>query len=331
MQKTTWQKWVKDAADPKRAGHFLDLLAASDAGRQLRKCSADQIQTLVALFSGSRALGELLVAHPDWLPELEPGRLKFPRQAQGFQREVEGWLKAKLAARDYSGALTELRLFKQREMLRIAARDLARLGDVVEITREISDVADVCLDAVCGICRQQFAEKFGQAYHQDAEGRWQPTEFCILGMGKLGGQELNYSSDVDLLFLYADEGEVGRVTPCAPTHGAAVNGGRETARPARSITNHQFFNKLAEAISNEVSRLTADGFLFRVDLRLRPEGDTGPLARSLESYENYYAQWGQIWERMMLIKARCVAGDAGLGDEFMNTVGTRRFLKDTPI
>ena len=163
MQKMMWQKWVKDAADPKRAGHFLDLLAATDAGPQLKKFSADQIRILVALFSGSRALGELLVANPGWLPVLEAGRLKFPRRAQGFQREVEGWLKPKLAARDYIGALAELRRFKQREMLRIAARDLARLGNVVEITREISDVADVCLNTVWRICRHQFFEKFGRA------------------------------------------------------------------------------------------------------------------------------------------------------------------------
>jgi glutamate-ammonia-ligase adenylyltransferase len=308
-----WQKWVKDAADPKRAGHFLDLLAATSAGSQLKKFSADQIRIIVALLSGSQALGELLVANPDWLPVLETGRLKFPRRAQGFQREVEGWLKPRLAARDYTGALTELRCFKQREMLRIAARDLARLGNVVEITREISDVADVCLNTVWRICRQQFFEKFGQPCHQDAEGNWQPTEFCVLGMGKLGGQELNYSSDVDVLFLYNDEGEVFKEPP-APGK-----------TPRSALSNHQFFNKLAEAFAAEVSRMTAEGFLFRVDLRLRPEGDAGPLARSLESYENYYAQWGQTWERMMLIKARYVAGDEGLAAEFLEMIQSFRF------
>ena len=308
-----WQKWVKDAADPKRAGHFLDLLAATSAGPQLRKFSADPIRVMVALLSGSRALGELLVAHPDWLSVLEAGRLKFPRRAEGFQREVEGWLKPELAARDYKGALTELRRFKQREMLRIAARDLARLGNVIEITREISDVADVCLNTVWRICRQQFFEKFGQPYHQDAEGHWQPTEFCVLGMGKLGGQELNYSSDVDVLFLYNDEGEVFKEAP--------VPG----KKPRSALSNHQFFNRLAEAFAAEVSRMTAEGFLFRIDLRLRPEGDAGPLARSLESYENYYAQWGQTWERMMLIKARCVAGDEGLAAEFLEMIQSFRF------
>ena len=256
MQKIIWQKRVKDAADPKRAGHFLDLLAATDAGPQLRKCSADQFRILVALLSGSRALGELLVAHPDWLPVLEPGRLKFPRRAQGFQREVEGWLKAKLAARDYAGALTELRRFKQREMLRIAARDLARLGNVVEITREISDVADVCLDAVWRICRQQFTEKFGQPFHQDADGNWQPTEFCVLGLGKLGGQELELQfrrgRAVSLQRRRRSvQGAAGECQiPGAPASSRRRMENRDTpAGSRRSQSNHQFFNKLAEAFA----------------------------------------------------------------------------------
>jgi glutamate-ammonia-ligase adenylyltransferase len=132
-------------------------------------------------------------------------------------------------------------------------------------------------------------------------------------MGKLGGQELNYSSDVDVLFLYNDEGEVFKEPP-APGK-----------TPRSALSNHQFFNKLAEAFAAEVSRMTAEGFLFRVDLRLRPEGDAGPLARSLESYENYYAQWGQTWERMMLIKARYVAGDEGLAAEFLEMIQSFRF------
>ena len=96
-------------------------------------------------------------------------------------------------------------------------------------------------------------------------------------------------------------------------------------RRVQRWSNHQFFSKLAEAFSAEVSRTTADGFLFRVDLRLRPEGDAGPLVRSLESYENYYAQWGQTWERMMLIKARRVAGDEGLAAEFLEMIQPFRF------
>jgi glutamate-ammonia-ligase adenylyltransferase len=313
MKKPDWQKLAAGSADPARVRHFLALLAATEAGPQLEKYSADQIRVVVALLNGSQALGNLLVANPGWLSVLDIGQLKFPRRADGLRREMEGGLKPRLEACDYAGALTELRRFKQREMLRIAARDLARLGDVVEITREISDLADVCLNAVWRICRPQFIGRFGQPFHQDADGNWQRTEFCVLGMGKLGGQELNYSSDVDVLFLYSDEGEVFKAPP--------VKG--KAQHP--TMSNRQFFSKLAEAFVAEVSRVTADGMLFRIDLRLRPEGDAGPLCRSLPSYENYYTEWGQTWERMMLIKARGVAGDESLAGEFLEMIQPFRF------
>jgi glutamate-ammonia-ligase adenylyltransferase len=313
MKKSDWQQLAGTSADPARVKQFLDLLAVAGAGPQLEKFSTDQIRIVVALLSGSPALGNLLVAHPGWLSALDVEQLKFPSRADGIRREIESGLKPKLEARDYAGALAEVRRFKQREMLRIAARDLARLSNVVEITLEISDLADACLDAVWRICRQQFTERFGRPFHQDAEGNWQRTEFCVLGMGKLGGQELNYSSDVDLLFLYSDEGEVFKTTP------AKKNTQRAT------MSNRQFFNKLAEAFIAEVSRVTPDGMLFRVDMRLRPEGDTGPLCRSLESYENYYTEWGQTWERMMLIKARGVAGDEGLAAEFLEMIQPFRY------
>jgi glutamate-ammonia-ligase adenylyltransferase len=313
MKKSDWQKLAGTSADPARVKHFLDLLAATGIGPQLEKFSADQIRVVVALLSGSQALGNLLVANPDWLSALDIEQLKFPRRAEGFRREIESGLKPKLEARDYAGAFAGLRRFKQLEMLRIAARDLARLSNAVEITREISDLADMCLDAVWRICRQQFTERFGQPFHQDAEGNWQKTGFCVLGMGKLGGQELNYSSDVDVLFLHSDEGEVFKATPA-----------KKKAQRA-TISNRQFFNKLAEAFIAEVSRVTPDGMLFRIDLRLRPEGDAGPLCRSLESYETYYTEWGQTWERMMLIKARGVAGDESLAAEFLEMIQPFRF------
>src|SRR6185312_7849182 len=157
---------------------------------------------LAALFSGSQVLGNLLAAHPDWLKHLEVERLHFPRRDQGLRHEVQGWLRELLTRKDYATALGRVREFKHREMLRVAARDLAHLSNVPEITREISDVADVCLDALWRICRQQLVERFGEPWRRVAEGDWQRTESCGLGMGKLGGQELNYSSDVDVLFVY---------------------------------------------------------------------------------------------------------------------------------
>lgn len=313
MKSSAFTKSVQSSADPERAKHFFDLLSHTDAWKALGKISAAQADVLAALFSGSQFLGNLLASHPEWLANLDVEHLRFPRREQGMRAEVQGWLKELLNARDFASAFGRIREFKQREMLRIAARDLANLSNVPEITREISEVADVCLAAVWEICWRQLTERFGQPWHQDIEGNWQRTEFCVLGMGKLGGQELNYSSDVDVLFLYAEEGEVFRERP------------RSAGAPRAVMSNHQFFNRLAEAFIAEVSRVSAGGMLFRIDLRLRPEGDSGPLCRSLGSYENYYAQWGQTWERMMLIKARCVAGDRGLAAEFLETVQPFRY------
>jgi [glutamine synthetase] adenylyltransferase / [glutamine synthetase]-adenylyl-L-tyrosine phosphorylase len=308
MKKTDWQKIVKTSADPARVRSFLNSSAESGACSQLDKCTIDSARILATVVSGSQYFGELLPAHPDLLSVFDSEQLQHPRRAEGLRRDVK-----KVLARDYANALTELRRFKQRETLRIAARDLGRLSDVVEITRELSDIADVCLESVLKITSKQFLEKFGRPYHQDAQGRRQPTPFCILGLGKLGGQELNYSSDVDLMFLYGEEGDVFKETPTG------------NAPPRAVMSNHQYFCKLAEALSDEISRATPDGFLFRVDLRLRPEGDSGPIARSLESCENYYAQWGQTWERMMLIKARPVAGDASLAAEFLEMIQPFRY------
>lgn len=252
--------------------------------------------------------------HPEWVsPLLEPGALDRPRQVQGLRREIDSCLQPLLQAADFSGALGSLRLFKHREMTRIAVRDLARLAPTTETLLEISNVADVCLEAVFRICWQQLAARFGTPYHLDATEEWQPTQFSIIGLGKLGGQELNYSSDIDVVFVYNEEGAVFKVAPTKPDQGG------------KGLSNHQFFTRLSEALIAEISRMTSEGTLFRIDLRLRPEGDTGPLARSLESYENYYSQWGQTWERMMLIKARPVAGDKELGAEFIEMVHPFRY------
>ncbi len=301
---------LEECADRPRAAAGLEQLRASSAGPALRKLSAEPARVLAALLSGSQTALETLLAHPEWLaPLLAPGYLAHPRRQERLRLEVE----RDLRHQDHEAALSLLRRFKQQEMLRIAARDLARLDHVVEITREISDVADVCLQAVHRLCQQRLRERFGQPWHLDAGNQWRETEFCLIGLGKLGGQELNYSSDVDLIFVYSEEGNVFKTPP------------RQNEPSGRGMANHQFFARLAEAIIAEIGKLTPDGSLFRVDMRLRPEGKAGPLARSAASYENYYAQWGQTWERMMLIKARPVAGDAALGAEFLEMTQSFRY------
>lgn len=269
---------------------------------------------LAALWSGSLVLGEWLTHNPDWLPGLlEVEALQRTRSAPSLRREVEAWLAPTLETSRPAEVLSRLRRFQRRDLLRIAARDLARLADVEVLTRELSDLADVCLDAVWRVCWQQALARWGAPYERTPAGRWVPARACVLGLGKLGGQELNYSSDVDVLLVYSDEGFTFQTPP---------QRGRSAAK---GLPNHEFFRRLAEAFIAEVSRTTADGALYRMDLRLRPEGKAGPLARSLDSYETFYAQYGQTWERLMLIKARGVAGDAPLAGEFLEMIGPFRF------
>ena len=177
-----------------------------------------------------------------------------------------------------------LRHWKNKEMTRIALRELANAAALEETTAELSQLAEICVREVFAHWNTKFRESFGSP----------AADFAILALGKLGGGELNHSSDVDLIFLYSEEGEL-----------------------SPRLSYHQWFNRLAEKILETFAIRDSEGALFRVDLRLRPEGSAGPLARSLESMENYYAGFGETWERIALIKARGIAGDRELAYEFL--------------
>src|SRR5438309_760079 len=169
-------------------------------------------------------------------------------------------------------------------MTRIALRELANAAALEETTAELSQLAEICVREVFAHWNAKFRESFGSP----------AADFAILALGKLGGGELNHSSDVDLLFLYSEEGQL-------TTH----------------ISYHEFFNRLGKRILETFAIRDSEGSLFRVDLRLRPEGSAGPLTRSLESMENYYAGFGETWERIALIKARGIAGSRKLAYEFL--------------
>ncbi len=177
-----------------------------------------------------------------------------------------------------------LRFWKGREMTRVALRELANVAPLEETTGELSQIAEICIRRVFEHWHTELRKRYGSP----------SAEFVILGLGKLGGGELNHSSDVDLLFLYSEEGQL---TP--------------------HISYHEFFNRLGEKILEEFSTPNPAGSLFRIDLRLRPEGSAGPLARSLESMENYYSGFGETWERLALIKTREIAGSRELAYEFL--------------
>ncbi len=314
VQRAAWRDAVAQCADPQRAQHYHGRLAAVAGEATFRSLSAEPARVLAALFSGSPPMSELLVAHPEWLPMvLAPERLAAPGHEASSRREVNGWLKPALARRDFAAARAQLRHFQQREHLRIAVRDLARLGLGPDLARELTTVADLCLGVVLQLCLAQLTDRLGSPWHRDAAERWQPTPFAVLGLGQLGGQELDYRSEVALLFVYAEEGEVFQMPP------------KPDDPAGEGMTSRAFFQQLAEQFLAEVERPTPEGALYRVDASLRPKGDAGPLVRSLAGYENFYSQWGRAGERQLLIQARGVAGDAALAEEFLAMVQPFRY------
>ncbi len=203
---------------------------------------------------------------------------------------------------DFPGLFPLLRRFKYREMLRIAARDLSGLAPLEEVTRELSALAAAALQVACEESRRLLVGEHGTPLIAESG---EEAELTVFGMGKFGGRELNFSSDIDLIYFYSsDKGETRGV----PDGDGGVRG---------AVSLHAFFVKQAEMITKAVSQVTEDGFVFRVDLGLRPEGKGGDVAVSLRSAEVYYELWGQSWERAAMLKARPVAGSIPLGEELL--------------
>ncbi len=280
------------SADPDRAFiHFERLAAALPHPNMLYHYLLDApeaLDLLVTVFAHSQALSDTLARNAGYFHFLiSPETLRAPRSKAWLHAELTRLL---LGSRVPAERYDIVRRFRRRETLRIGARDLVGHSTVEETTLELSNLADVCLQAVFDIAQQKLAVQFklsGDAIRH----------FAVIGMGKLGGQELNYSSDVDVIFVYDADGAL-----------------------TTALSRQEFFTKLAEEIIRAVGRQTDEGTIFRIDLRLRPEGASGPLALSLPNYENYYAERGETWERMALLKARPVAGDAEVGRQFLDLV-----------
>jgi len=229
-------------------------------------------------------LRQLAERHPEWLETLRvSGRLdnNSPPEADTLQRGIEDL-----------GLDPALRQFRNREMMRLIWRDLNELAPVDEILTDLSTLADICLQAAVRYHGLTYEEKHGVP--RNAEG--QPQEIIVMGLGKLGGRELNLSSDIDITFCFPEAG---------------VCDGR------RGLANEQYFTRLARSVIRSLSEITADGFCFRVDTRLRPFGDSGPLVSSFAALEQYYQREGRDWERYALIKARPVAGDLAAGEQLL--------------
>jgi glutamate-ammonia-ligase adenylyltransferase len=211
--------------------------------------------------------------------------------------------------------LRGLRTYRNREYLRIGTRDLLALASLEETTQDLSALAEAAVQMAYAYTRAKLRTWYGEAVCGNSTPR-RPLGFVVFGMGKLGGRELNFSSDIDLIYLY--ERDAG------PTTG----GSKGTVEP------RAFFTQLAQGMTRVLSDLVSGGRVFRVDLRLRPDGMNGPIVNSLPNTLLYYESWGQTWERIALLKARPIAGNKELGEQFLQEIAPfvfRRYLDFTTI
>lgn len=194
--------------------------------------------------------------------------------------------------------MQRLRLYRNQQLARIIWRDANKLGEPQAIMEDLSALADACIDQALHWLYNDLSSTFGvPCASPDGDGEVQPQPMVVLGMGKLGACELNLSSDIDLMFTYPCQGE--------------TRGG------SRRLSNQEFFIRLGQRLIGALDSRTADGFVFRVDMRLRPYGSSGALAMSFAAMEQYYQDQGRDWERYAMVKARVVAGDQQAGGQLM--------------
>lgn len=295
---------------PDQALNNLERFLSNPAGvaflSSLLESRARGLEILLQLLGTSHFFADLLARDPDFID-----MVRVPLSSSPSPEELIVALRERVGqASDDAGTLTAFRRFRQRHLLRIGTNDIIRDRPLEEITRDLSNVADACLEVALETAWRNMARRFGEPITTSGE----PARGVLLALGKHGGRELNYSSDLDLMFVYDAEG--------------TTRGGRT------SSSNSEFFARVVGEVVRLLSANTDRGAAYRIDLRLRPEGQRGPLARSLASTLAYYDALGRTWERQALIKVRAVAGDRTLGTAFLQGIQPfvwRRYLSFAEI
>ncbi|HEY0479893.1 MAG TPA: bifunctional [glutamate--ammonia ligase]-adenylyl-L-tyrosine phosphorylase/[glutamate--ammonia-ligase] adenylyltransferase [Kofleriaceae bacterium] len=282
-----------DEADAlRRAERLFDATAQTAVDLAGLDAAAQQIATLAC--QAAPYLATLLTRDPRRLGRVAADpylRREKPREV--LVAEVE----ARAAPAAHHAELqAALRSVRGDELVRLGFREL-ELGLDTEVGRELARLADACFEAAIGFSDRELRARYGAPRYVDDDGVLRDARLVVIGMGKLGGEELNFSSDVDVIYLYSsDQGEVG------------------------GLSLHEYFAKLCTQITAALSEATEDDMVFRVDLRLRPEGAKGAIANSLAQAERYYETFGRPWERQAWLKARVSAGDPALGAEVLQTL-----------
>ena len=278
------------AALQPRAAHAETLLQ-SHAGR-LAGWPAERRAALARVGALSDFVAEQIARDPEAFLELADSGELERALAPGELREQVAAVRAGCDEENELGR--RLRRYRNRQQLRIIWRDLTRQADLEETCRDLSDLADACVDLAYQWLYPRHCEQFGTPIGRRSG---QPQHLVVLGMGKLGAFELNLSSDIDLIFGYPEGGETEGVR--------------------RPLDNQEFFTRLGQRLIKALDAITVDGFVFRVDMRLRPYGSSGPLVYSFNALEQYYQDQGRDWERYAMIKARVVGGDQAAGRQLL--------------
>ncbi|MBI4169495.1 MAG: hypothetical protein HY510_06105 [Acidobacteria bacterium] len=287
--------------------------AIRDLGR-LREAAGSRIPPgrvgkFLVLAGFSPYLANLLIQNPEFLAALPAGT---PAAGLPTREDLEEDLARFQFLKSGADISTVLRRFRNREYPRIALADFLGVADLPTVTGALSLLADVLLDKAVRAARAPLEERHGAPTSRDDRGRLEEAGFVVMALGKLGGEELNYSSDIDLLYLFSRDGETA---------------GSGTGRGG-AISNKEFFTRLASEVTRLIAGSGPEGQVFRVDLGLRPGGSDGDLVTSLAAAVAYYRNWADPWERQALIKARPAAGDLGLGLRFVAEVNALVYPSD---
>jgi glutamate-ammonia-ligase adenylyltransferase len=302
---------LRDLPDEHGAALFLERLAKEQprAHQNLLKRPA-LLADALALAAWSPLLATTIEQNPEYL-------LWLSRERTDPRVRTADELKESLARFALTNSSLNpqvlLARFRRRELLRTYLHDIRRSQTLVETTEELSNLADAILDYALSLARQDLDNRYGLPRRVDDRGRSATAEFCVIALGKLGSLELNYASDIDLVFLYSDEGT---------TAGTGERG---------EVSNREYFVKLSETIARIAGQSGGEGSAYRVDLRLRPHGRDGAIACSLHEATRYYMQSAQDWERQTLIRSRAAAGSAELFLRFKEAVTPAVFRPDVSV
>jgi len=311
-QSESIEVFIDTLPDPAGARVFMNRLESLDPALS-NDCKTDPLllSRMLTLAGNSPFLAETLLRHPEnigWL-KAETGngfdRLKSTEQ---LSEELARFVTRMIDADDS----TRLARFKRRELLRIYLRDCLRIATLSEVTEELSNLADVILDYGLARANQDMINRHGSPLTHDERGRIQKSEFAIVALGKLGCRELNYASDIDLLFLFSGSGE---------TSGDGRNRGSV-------ISNKAFFAAVAERVVQLIGHSSSEGAVYRIDLRLRPYGRDGEVVSETARAVDYYRNRAHNWERQALIRARASAGSHQVVANFLDLVREVIFTRD---